>query len=165
MAEPKRKRKAKIALPRGIRQRPVDRFIIDLTVEGARQTATADTIDRYVISLMENGASDATINRKLSVLSRILRTGMDRGLLDKFPKPPRRKERQGRIRFLTAKEETEVLRWFRFLHLGKNDHWDAIVILIDTGFRTGEVWRVRDEHMDFARDAYGIVTLWRTKHV
>lgn len=241
MAHPsKPKRKAKVTLPRGIRQLQSGRFIIDVTVNGNRKTATANTVDeaietrammlaeakglsslpaatasalaqnkpwtlqdaydrtlaniwsgmssektakinsqtaldffgpltpisaidvdaldRYVIHLMNKGASDATINRKMSVLSKIFRVARDRGQLKEIPKLPRRKEREGRIRFLTPAEEQQVLKWL--LHLGKADHWDATVILIDTGFRTGELWRVAAEHVDLNR---GCITLWRTK--
>ena len=47
-----------------------------------------------------------------------------------------------------------------FLHLDKIDHWGATAILIDTGFRTGELWRVTSEHVDLNR---GCITLWQTK--
>ena len=239
----RRKRKAqKVTLPRGIRQRTSGRFIIDLTVNGERKTATTDTveeaiakraemlaegqgqatstakgnasknsawtlqdafertlaqvwtglssektarinskaalnffgadtpvasitpddIDRYVTALITGGDADGTVNRKMSVLSRMFRTAHERGQLDHIPKLPRRKEKQGRIRFLSAKEETTVLALF--LHIDKADHWDATVILIDTGFRTGELWRVTAEHIDFNRGTYGTITLWRTKN-
>ena len=121
-------------------------------------TIDTDAIDRYVMNLMDNGASDATINRKLSALSRILRTALDRGKIQALPKMPRRKEREGRIRFLSPAEEQQILKLFN--HLGKPDHAEATIILIDTGFRTGELWRVAAEHVDLTRCC---ITLWRTK--
>ena len=123
---------------------------------------TTDAIDRYTLHLMGGSVSDATINRKLSALSRMLRTAHERGQLSAVPKMPRRKEKQGRIRFFTPQEEVEILKWM--LHLGKEDHWEATQVLIDTGFRTGELWQVTASHVDFNRGTYGTITLWRTKN-
>lgn len=237
----KAKKTAKVTLPRGIRQRESGRFIIDLTVNGVRRTATAntveeaiekrlamlgeakegqqagqtsltinnswtlregfnrtiaavwsgtssektarinsqaamnffgeemplvditvDSIDNYVQHLMERGDADATINRKISALRSIMKTAYERGQIPLVPKMPRRKEKVGRIRFLTIKEEEEVLKWFK--HFDKMDHHEATVILLDTGFRTGELWRVTAQHIDFIQGTFGTITLWRTKN-
>ena len=56
------------------------------------QDITLDDIDRFVAHLLnERGNSGGTVNRKLSCLSRILRTAFERGKLEKMPKMPKRR--------------------------------------------------------------------------
>lgn len=119
---------------------------------------TTDSIDTYVEFLQKEGNSDATINRKLSALSLILRTALKRRKLLYMPHIPRRKEKEGRLTFLSVDQEIEILAWLR--HLGKMDHLEACTVLIDTGFRTGELWRVTAADVDHTK---GTITLWKTK--
>ena len=70
---------------------------------------TLDRIDRFVAHLLnERGNSGGTVNRKLSCLSRILRTAFERGKLERMPKMPKRREAEHRIRFLTPEEEARM---------------------------------------------------------
>lgn len=118
-----------------------------------------DRLDAYVEYLIKKrGNSNATINRKLSALSKILATARERGHVTEIPRLARRQERIGRIRFLTVTEEAALLQWFA--HIGMPDHREAIIILIDTGFRTGELWRLEARDVDLTR---GTITLWVTK--
>ena len=223
-------------LPKGVRQQPSGRFLIDITVEGERRTATASSIeeavkrretlraeliqsvhqnkqtatswtlqqaferalfdywrgksseqastinatavlnffgsDKLVLSLTQVDVdayidhletarnADATINRKLSALSRMLEAAKRRGHVPQQNiSLTRRREREGRIRFLTAKEEENLLRALE--HLDRLDHREAVIILLDTGFRTGELWKLEAAHVDFVRNT---LTLWETKN-
>lgn len=127
-------------------------------------TITTDAIDGYITHLIrEKKNADATINRKLSALSLMLRTAHKRGKITGMPIFPRRKEQNGRLRFLTQEEEKALLQWFN--HLGKTDHAEATIVLLDTGFRTGELWGVTAAHVSI-NEASGCacITLWRTKN-
>lgn len=115
-------------------------------------------IDEWIQSLWKSGNSGSTINRKLSCLSRILRTAQERGRLDNLPKMPRQKENQHRIRVISEAEEEELLT--HFAHMGFVDHWDATMILLYTGFRPGELWRVECQDIDLEQ---GTITVWVTK--
>jgi integrase len=122
-------------------------------------------IDAYVDHLIKEGNADSTINRKLSALSTMLKVALDRGIIQSLPKIPRRKEREGRIRFLQPgrsgerSEEEQLLSHFE--HLGKFDHKEAAIILIDTGFRCSELWGVEAQHVDQRQRT---ITLWKTKN-
>lgn len=96
-----------------------------------------------------------TINKKVCALSRILRTALERGKLDRIPKMPQAKVRNGRIRYLTQAEEAKVLQSFALL-TGK-DHTDAFITLIDTGFRLGELWVLESSNISFQANT---ITLW-----
>ena len=125
---------------------------------GVTQITTAG-IDAYVDSLVKINNSDATINRKLSALSTMLKTAYDRGQLSILPRMPRRKEREGRIRFLSSDEEIELLKWFN--HVEKPDHLEATIVLLDTGFRCSELWGIEAEHINPHNKT---ITIWKTKN-
>jgi Site-specific recombinase XerD len=76
----------------------------------------------------------------------------------RLPKMSRRKEFEGRIRFYTAEDEKEILGWFT--HIGKQDHYEAVIVLVDTGFRPRELWGCRAENVNRLNQT---ITLWKTK--
>ena len=51
-----------------------------------------NTLDSFVDYLIDQGNSNSTINRKLAILSKMLTTAVDRGIIEKVVKIPRRKE-------------------------------------------------------------------------
>ena len=111
-----------------------------------------DTIDRELIASWlqgceDGGNSDATLNRKMSALTKVMRVAFEYGGLPAMPKTPRlRKERVGRIRFLTDIEEAKMLQWFKLM--GDTEMRDAVTVLIDTGMRRGELLNVRPADVD-----------------
>jgi integrase len=114
-------------------------------------------VDDYITGLEKQGLSDATINRRLAVVSKMFRVVHKRG----GPSGPyiqRRKERNGRIRFLSDLEEQALLANLR--HIGRDDAADVAVVLMDTGMRVGELWSVQTRDVDLGRR---VVSLWRTK--
>lgn len=120
---------------------------------------TLDHIDDYVSYLEDQGNSGSTINRKLSALSRILRTAHERGKLSQLPKMPRRKEGEHRVRFLTPDEERALVIIAE--KMGYEDHKDAILLLLYTGFRCGELWRLECRDIDLT---HATITAWKTKN-
>lgn len=122
---------------------------------------TLERIDLFVEHCInDNGNSGATVNRKLACLSRILRTAHERGKLDKLPKMPRRSEGEHRIRFLSHDEERRLVIIMQRLALSQ-DVQDAVLCLLYTGFRCGELWRLEARDVDLER---GTLTAWKTKN-
>lgn len=113
----------------------------------------------FVEHLMGLGNAGGTINRKLSCLSRMLRTAYDFNKLDRLPKMPRRREGEHRIRFLSPEEEEQVLSFLD--HAGYPNHKEAVLMLIYTGFRCGELWRLECRDIDLE---HGTITAWKTKN-
>ncbi|MEL6171732.1 MAG: site-specific integrase, partial [Pseudomonadota bacterium] len=106
-----------------------------------------DQIDAWCHSCEAKGNSDATINRKISALSKVMKVAIDYGGLEALPKMPRlRKERVGRIRFLTGREEDQVLQYM--MQIGRHDISAFISALIDTGMRRSELLNVRPQDVD-----------------
>lgn len=114
-------------------------------------------IDDYVDSLQTKGNSNATINRKLSALSKMLKFALDREWITKLPKIQKRKESNGRVRWLTKEEEQKLVD--HFLSVSRPDVSSLIVFLLDTGARAGEALGVKWK--DIAGD---VVTFWDTKN-
>ena len=116
-----------------------------------------EQIDSFIISLEDKGNSNATINRKLAALSKMLKFGYDRGWLRGLPKIERKQEPKGRIRGFTYAEEEEIVAKFR--DLTRNDMADLILVLVDSGMRVGEAlalqWRDCDNES---------LTVWKSKN-
>jgi integrase len=102
-------------------------------------------VDRYILHLRDKGNSSATVNRKLAALSKLLRYGLDRGELASMPKLTHQPEPRGRLRWLTDEEETKLVNFF--IDHGMMDHLNAMAVLIDTGLRPSELWRVQLSHI------------------
>ena len=85
----------------------------------------------------DEGNSGSTVNRKVSHLSMMLKTAMEKGWIDRLPALPRRKEGKHRIRWMDENEEQRVLN--ACAYLGLDELRDFIVVGIDTGFRRAEL--------------------------
>lgn len=129
-------------------------FGADTTLDAISTTA----LDAYAAHLTQRGRKGATINRHLACMSKAMSVAHQRGGLASKPHTPRQKETAGRIRYLTIKEETQCLtllgQW------GKCDHHDAFIVLIDTGMRCGELWRLEERDIDFDT---GMISIWQNK--
>jgi integrase len=129
---------------------------IDEIFAGMRFSAFSDDMfDRLVGTLRERGNSNATINRKMAALSKLLRKAYKMGDIHSLPEFRRQKERAGRIRFLEPEEES---RLFEAIRDRSHDAWRLSVFLVDTGCRLGEALGLRwgDIHADR-------VSFWLTK--
>lgn len=110
-----------------------------------------DTLDGLIGKLRDRGNSNATINRKMAALSKLLRKAHKMGDIHNLPEFRRQKERAGRIRFLDHAEEA---RLFTAIRTRSEDAWRLSIFLVDTGCRLGEalglVWNdVQDGRASF----------------
>ncbi|MGO1160790.1 tyrosine-type recombinase/integrase [Brucella pseudogrignonensis] len=112
-------------------------------------------LDSVIGSLRERGNSNATINRKMAALSKLLRKAHKMGDIYSLPEFVRQKERAGRIRFLEYEEEK---RLFAAIKSRCEDSYRLSIFLVDTGCRLGEAigltWNDIQEHR---------TTFWLTK--
>jgi integrase len=118
-------------------------------------TFPQETLDFVVGALRERGNSNATINRKMAALSKLLRKAHKMGDIQALPEFHRQKERAGRVRFLEPAEEQFL---FAAIERRSPDCHRLAVFLVDTGCRLGEalglIWN------DIAADR---VSFWLTK--
>lgn len=95
----------------------------------------------------QHGNTNATINRKLSALSKMLHVAYEHGWVSTLPVMHRKKEGRGRIRYFSVEEERAILalcyEW------GKADHGDCIQVLLDTGMRPSEVFNLEKRDINF----------------
>jgi integrase len=102
----------------------------------AKSLTTSD-IDGWVQQLTDRGNSAATVNRKLAVLSKVLRFALSRGHIDRVPVIERRKESKGKLRWYTIDEETRLLK-AAYQGSGGRAFTNLLTFLADTGARLGE---------------------------
>lgn len=115
-------------------------------------------IDGYQARLKQIGNSDATVNRKLAALSRIMTFARKREMMTKRPSIDRKREIGGRIRFLTQEEEVTLLAHLSSWQL--DCHAEVVCVLADTGLRTGELWKLEARDVD---ETHGLLSIWRNK--
>ncbi|WP_245304190.1 tyrosine-type recombinase/integrase [Hoeflea olei] len=112
-------------------------------------------IDRLIDHFRSIGNRNSTINRKLSALYRLLKKAERSGQIVRLPSYIRLRERNSRVRFLTADEEEMM-----FSSIGaQNAHHELLCrFLVDTGARIGEALALKwgDIHNNTA-------TFWITK--
>ena len=116
-----------------------------------------NVIDNLIASCKDQGNSDATINRKLSNISKALTYAYKRQLIDKKPQVEWRKENKGRIRFFTHEEELKITSLLRLQ--SQDEMADFVTFLIDTGLRRGEALRLIPE--DFIGNK---IIVWEKRH-
>jgi len=114
-----------------------------------------ETLDSLTLSLRQRGNSNATINRKMAALSKLLRKAQKMGDIHSLPEFRREKEGAGRIRFLEPDEEDRLFAAIRYRCA---DSYRLSVFLVDTGCRLGEaiglIWNDVQENR---------VSFWLTK--
>lgn len=109
---------------------------IDEILLGERFSAfDQGTLDSLIGTLRQRGNSNATINRKMAALSKLLRKAHKMGDIHSLPEFRRQKERAGRIRFL---EKDEEARLFAAIRSRSEDAYRLSIFLVDTGCRLGE---------------------------
>ncbi|RUM97294.1 site-specific integrase [Pseudaminobacter arsenicus] len=118
-------------------------------------TFDQSTLDDLIGSLRERGNSNATINRKMAALSKLLRKAYKMGDIHSLPEFRRQKERAGRIRFLEYGEEDLL---FAAIKKRCENSYRLCIFLVDTGCRLGEalglIWNDIQGHR---------VSFWITK--
>lgn len=98
---------------------------------------TTAEIDRFLTACTLKGNSDKTLNRKIAVLSKLLKKAVALDMLHRLPGMSRRKEGQGRKRYLMPNEEQQVVS--TLWKLGHEQASKRCVFMIYTGARDGEV--------------------------
>ncbi|MCB1382129.1 MAG: site-specific integrase [Notoacmeibacter sp.] len=127
----------------GLHRKNVSAFLAEMDIIlGSRRfhSFTEDMLDQVIGALRDRGNSNATINRKMAALSKLLRKARKMGNLVSLPEFRRQKERAGRIRFLEHDEEE---RLFSQMLAMNADAWRLSVFLVDTGARLGEAMALR----------------------
>jgi len=125
---------------------------LDEILSGQRFSAFGqETLDGLTLTLRKRGNSNATINRKMAALSKLLRKAHKMGDIHSLPEFRRQKEGAGRIRFLELEEED---RLFAAIRWRSEDAYRLSVFLVDTGCRLGEaiglIWNdVQDSRVSF----------------
>jgi integrase len=109
---------------------------LDEILSGQRFSAFGqETLDSLTLTLRQRGNSNATINRKMAALSKLLRKAHKMGDIHSLPEFRRQKEGAGRIRFLEPDEED---RLFAAIRYRCKDSYRLSLFLVDTGCRLGE---------------------------
>lgn len=121
-----------------------------------------NAIDAYAAYLREKGNGHATINRKLSTVSKLISRAFEKGVLDRRPYIERQPEPQGRVRFITPEEEEQILNFYE--KRGEYRFYHTIRILIDTGMRCGELIKLTIYDIQPEQGAHGVVYLHETKN-
>lgn len=123
---------------------------------------TTDWVDKYVAQLKDAGNSAGTINRKLAAGSALFTFAHKRGKCRMKPHFERQTEGEGRTRFLTQTEEQQLLRYLD--QWGYDEHSEVVCVLVDTGLRPSELWRLvkRDINLDMGDN--GILTVQKSKN-
>lgn len=140
------------------------RLIMDyFRPETALEEITSQEITSYVLFLREERHSaNGTINRKLAALSKILRVASEQGYLEQRPVIRRQREPQGRIRFLSEDEERDMLQYF--IKQMEAIPLNAVIVLMDTGIRCGELQKLTVEDIDWEAGRHGIIICKDTKN-
>lgn len=121
-----------------------------------------DMLDELVGKLRSRGNSNATINRKMAALSKLLRKAYKMGSIHSLPEFRRQKERAGRIRFLDHDEEE---RLFAAIRKRSEDAWRLSIFLVDTGCRLGEAIGLTWNDVQAGRASFWITKSARSRTV
>jgi integrase len=121
----------------------------------------SEGIDRWIVSLRERGNCGGTINRKLSALSSMLDYAVRRQYINHKPFIQWQSEsKERRIRWLSKAEEGAAVLYMD--SHGLAEHADMLVMLVDTGLRPSELWRVQAQDFDTTSDRF-VMRVWDTK--
>lgn len=99
--------------------------------------------------MKKDGLANATINRKMSALSKLTKLAEDLEVIRKRPKITFLKEGKGRDRVLSRNEEVKALQFFD--HIGLKNSGALFAFLLYTGARIGEAYEVKHEHVSGGR--------------
>lgn len=125
--------------------------LAELTAGMEFSVFSQETLDSLLLKLKARGNSNATVNRKMAALSKLLRKAFKMGDIHSLPEFRRQKEGAGRIRFLEFEEERLL---FDAIAKRSTDAYRASIFLVDTGARLGEalglIWNdIADQRATF----------------
>tara|TARA_A200000113_G_scaffold143132_1_gene128641 strand:+ start:105 stop:1133 length:1029 start_codon:yes stop_codon:yes gene_type:complete len=119
-------------------------------------TLNLELIDDLVAYWRNKQNSNATINRKLSIISKASNFAEQRGWLQQKPRIEWQKEGKGRMRFVSQDEEAIMYRVLT--QMGYFKERDVFMFLMDTGLRVGELAGLRFDDLQGNK-----LTTWETK--
>lgn len=120
---------------------------------------STEKVDGWISRLRQLGLAPATIKNKVSSLSTIMTFAMVRHKMRSRPHFARPSTKNnGRSRFLTLKEEDLLVE--KMGARGKNCQAEAVKVLVDTGVRPSELWRLEAAHVNFE---VGVISVWKNK--
>ena len=102
---------------------------------------STEAVDDYILFLKGERLSNATVNRNLAALSKMLTVSMDYSKIMKKPKINRLKETNWRMRWFTLDEVNRLLHTAKIA--GYDDLVDAIKVSVDTGVRANELSSIK----------------------
>jgi integrase len=114
-----------------------------------------EMLDQLIGKMRKRGNSNATINRKMAALSKLLRKAYKMGDVHSLPEFKRQKEKAGRIRFLDRDEENAL---FSEIRSHSELYYRFCLFLVDSGARLSEGLNLRWGDIHKNR-----VTFWVTK--
>lgn len=127
--------------------------------ERAMDTIKTADVDDYVAHLKKKAKNGpATINRKLAALSAMFTDAMERDGCSRRPRIIRQPEPTHRIRYLSVDEEMMMLSLLQ--QWEQNAVRDAVITLIDTGMRVGELIALQVRDVDLKEN---IISIWQNK--
>jgi integrase len=103
----------------------------------------------------EEARSPATVNRELTILSRVLALAIDAGHIGENPcrRVRRFKEDNARVRFLSDDEEARLLK-----QIGEREPLRSVVIFaLNTGLRRGEIFSLCWSKVDWSRNFIHVI--------
>lgn len=118
-----------------------------------------EAIDEFRDHLRVQGNSNATINRKTSALSVMIKYAYSRKGISRLPLIGQLRESNTHERYVSEDEERQLIDLF--LRWGKREHALATIILVDTGMRSGELFSLRKSSIDWDRGKNGTINLWK----
>lgn len=108
---------------------------------------TTDRLDQYTVELHRKGNSPSTANRKLSIVSKVLKFAYRRGHLDRMPYIPRQSEPPSRFRWYTEEEQKDILFACQMNNHKEFEH--LITLLFGTGMRISEALDLKMDNILF----------------
>ncbi len=132
--------------------------IVEILGIGTKVSEIRQTdIDNIALKLQEEKPeiSVSTINRKYASLSVMIKFAQKRGYIKKMFEIPKYKEPEHRIRWISNEEEVAILEYFNKV---KPIVSDIVIVLLDTGIRCSELWRLKVDHVT---DTH--LTVWVSK--
>ncbi len=121
-----------------------------------------EMLDSLIGALRKRGNSNATINRKIAALRKLLRKARKMGDIPSLPEFTRQKEKSGRIRFLEYGEEE---RLFSAIAVRSQIYQRLCIFLVDTGARLGEAIGLRWNDLHGSRATFWITKSGRSRSV
>jgi len=103
---------------------------------------STEAVDDYILFLKGKKLANATINRNLAALSKMLTVSLDYNKIIKKPKINRLKETNWRMRWFTVDEVNILLHTAKTA--GYTDLYDAIAVSVDTGVRLNELQEIKE---------------------